>query len=1714
MAKSNQTSSSITRRTDSGLVNDISNYHLKDNSWTRARNAINNSSTGDLGQIGNEPSNRFCVNAPYNIIGTIHLFQDKWVVFSTNNQRSEIGLFEKDTCRYRTIVNDNCLGFNQTNLISGASRETSTCSWRIYFSDGLNPDRVLDIGNPQTWPEGNYLGNNQYATGNPSQPFQVWPGVAWEQDCTLTNNCNTCIDTNVLDCEKIRLAKLLTPICARIEKGDNAGVLLNGSYFVTTAYLIDGQKVTDYFIPSNVQPLFEHNNVAGSLTITFSDIDSENFDEFELVVVSIINQNTVAKKFGVYSTRTSEIVIDIIEASLPSVDIGLIPLVNPSYERSDLMADMGNYLLRVGPTSRLNFNYQPRANLIETKWVLTEYPVDYYRNGGNKTGYLRDETYVFFIRWVYNTGEKTNSYVIPGRPSRGTLDTGPTTYYRPLVDGTDVNDNARWIAENTAEVILPGVNEPTDDGGFIINRGWMGYSESSEIYPDNQPEIWNAEPGLNPPYVNIPVGNNYDLCGKNIRLHKFPDQTVEPLGRLNHFGESLILDQNNPLFKRQVIRILGVEFGNIYPPVDNNGAVIPGIIGYEILRGDRNANRTIIAKGVVNNMGQYAIDQNKIGYYANYPYNDINKDKFLSINKPTFNCPLFGTPSDNELQNPVPFSQRHLTFHSPETMFNNPFLSAKELKVYGELHGNVDGRFEKVKDHPKLKLISNRTFFLSLITGLGIASLKASGGRRVSTPQNHITGLAFAVPPTTEVLMAPARAAMLGTNTALNILNNVFLTTGQYLLDMVAPGTSAVITAATNTGITALANTPGVGYSSPIIQTEDGETSRLGLFAALAPTMLYYWSIGTDSALQLIRSFLRFREFALQYDSHCEYNSFVNFTGATKLYRNSIADGTYLDNNITNFDNGLINNLYRSRTVALKIDATPNPQQLNPPPTTEPQLPYPNSGSERTRILASEVPSLYDINFVFGSRLVNPDKESFNSNSYVYYTALKQRLQNQYGQLDRVRQIPVSSCTRIINQPITNQPVLNSGPLFNGDTYIGRYTEKNTFFYFFDWLNKQPDGFEYDYSTRRMLKLYPRFWLNSEKFETSDFIQSLSPANLITGGGITTPKNYYNLDGQFCSGIFSLSPGKFNLAVKYAWFYLFNSGIRDFYVESEINIDLRDWEDRPERRHYDPKRYTDVKALFDVDIIKSGNFMKYDYSLSHIKMYSNFISWSLLQPRNYDPQVAEFCYTYRPNRILYSLPQQLELTRDNWKVFLVNNYKDFRSRPTAIKKTDMNGAMFFFENESPVKYQGVDQLQTDLGVKITLGDGGLFSQPQQNIDNSERSIEYASCQSRLGVINTPFGIYWMSQDQGKIFTIGKGLKELSMKDIKWWLSTYLPSQLLKQFPDFELRDNPVLGIGCQITYDNDNNLIYFCKKDYSLKSSVEPRDVIYVGDNRFIINNLRFSLGDPDNRWKFYFDDASWTLSYDPKMDKWMSYHDWHPDLSISTKNTFLTIKNRNNQGGIWVHNDRCDDYCNYYGIYYPFEVELNFNSVQQVTTLRSIQYQLECYKYSENCFDRFHNLDYNFNQMVVYNSEQCSGILRLNIKPKNDLQELLRYPILNSVTGIIDVLFSKEENNYRVNQFWDITLDRGEFPNISIPGNFAERAIWQTSPDGYQRQLNPANISVGNPNFGKNALQRKKFRHYSNNVVLTRLAPPPGGTNPYKMMLIFNNSKNLISPR
>jgi hypothetical protein len=160
--------------------------------------------------------------------------------------------------------------------------------------------------------------------------------------------------------------------------------------------------------------------------------------------------------------------------------------------------------------------------------------------------------------------------------------------------------------------------------------------------------------------------------------------------------------------------------------------------------------------------------------------------------------------------------------------------------------------------------------------------------------------------------------------------------------------------------------------------------------------------------------------------------------------------------------------------------------------------------------------------------------------------------------------------------------------------------------------------------------------------------------------------------------------------------------------------------------------------------------------------------------------------------------------------------------------------------------------------------------------------------------------------------------------------------------------------------------------------------------------------------------------------------------------------------------------------------------------------------------------LDYNFDKAIMFNSEQVSGYLNLNIFPKNNVALSQEYPKVNGSS--VDILVSKEEQKYRFNQFWDVTKNRGEFPDGSgypptgplIPdttrllGNYEETQIWNTQANGYIQVLNPVNL-----NYNKDELQRKKFRHYNNFVKLIKDNPQD-----VNMILKFVNMKSLNSPR
>lgn len=1864
----NPTTRIINNTLSNGMNKDLDSLIVPEGTYTHARNAVNNSHSGQMVGLMTEPSNLNCLNLPYTIIGCIPLDNNEWAIFSTDNSNSEIGIFNESTTEYYKVVNDPCLNFNTNNLITGAFRSTYNCSRRIYWDDGLNPSRFLDLNDIPF----------RYTTIN-------------KDGCIIKNY------TNRLDCEKLRIVPHVSIPKLELSKSKSSGTLPNGTYQVAVAYTINQIKVTDYVMLSNLQTLFNHNGVGGALELSISNADTESFDEFELVIIYTSNGQTVAKRLGVYSTFQNVVYIESIDPTLPTVPLSAILLRSPAYEKSDAMYNVNNYLLRVGVYTKPHFNYQPQANKIEARWVSVRYPADYYKRGGNKVGYMRDENYVFFIRWVYNTGERSASYVIPGR--------APMDRDMDILDGVDTkieNESDlvpyRWRVENTAT--LESIEEELlDDGGVKIAEGKMGYYESTEIYPNDKPNIWG------------------ELCGKPIRLHKFPDNSLAP--QTNHFTDG-----------GEYIIVMGVKFLNITHPLDNDGNPIESIVGYEILRGTRDGHKSIIAKGLINNMRGYEIPNNGTvkGLYANYPYNDLSPDEFLTKSDKIIREGVKNNQEDKTEPLDI-YYKDILSFHSPETNFYKPFLSVDELKVYGDVFGMSEGIFEKVYKHPKFKLISRTVDLISDVLYIG-NNLQSFFGNKVASDLLTFTG--------TENL--PARINM-------------------------TPKERNTLVGALVGGVVGIWSE---GLGNAVADIIDGIAVSFdnSIDAAIAIAKV----ITKEQIVNVVYGLIPSVQYAWQYNSHGFYNAYLS----SEVHRYKLKDASYISSTIQNFGkNYRVNNLFRPNYVIINTE-------------DEVQDPYIIDNSRKLpsnipRLLFTPIELVKKTGIVYGPRsyygmtssypgselLIRETRELIESrylkNNAVIsgrYGALKVNLRAQYGQLDSVKQIPISS-EIFRTYPIVFQKY-KTGILFGGDIYINRYTEKNTFFFFHDWLFDQPDEYEYDYRTAINIP-YPRYWIDSNKIRFSD-LQNMG--------------KYRHLHALIEDGYY----------IKQGMFFISYNGVRDFFVESEINLAHRDWEEEDSKRHYDPYEFTDISTLFRSDVIKSNNYFKYDDSLSVSKTFNSYISWGEMLPRDFDPYISETCYRYYPKRILYSLPQELENKKDNWRNFLANNYKDMPGTITSIKPISKTGALIMMKDESPKMFLGVDQLQTDAGIKVTIGDGGLFNQPLQNIINTDANYKYGACQNKYSVTSTPYGIFYISQAQGKIFNYTDSLDDITRYGMKWWFSRYLPSELLKVFPDYKLYDNPVEGIGCQVLYDSTNEMLYFTKKDYKplhpdlkldpetnrfyfshgyyttkipgrkyytcppgytrddssgycskwlttnptmvettkvvpVKSSTwkgfgkdgmklyhringdgtglsyddpfgcfdgicwedfkdnpfwkgwgnltdsapeyqgpanrisiwiddgksnylsQPRDYLnkwfgydvpinVTADKTlyhvaiFSISGFRIkvdgvtkieSIGDrfelqfespADDLSNFlriypvplgkgehvirveglcqgpkagfgaeiyqntaseilfaqsyddlnvvfttrdkslvtipsetptcpegyeldytpsgypyckikvqsgleeivvpektvthelkeyveltdsrYFEDVSWTISYDPKIKKWISFHDWKPDLVLPAQNHFMTIK----KGSIWKHNQCWNSFCNFYGVDYPFDIEIPVTTMVE-STLRSVEYILEAYRYKDNGQDKQHLIDHNFDKAIVYNSEQISGLLRLHPTPKNDPASLLEYPKISKRFNAIDILYSNEENKYRFNQFFDITKQRGEFMT-------SRQAMFITKGNGYEFTINPKYI-----NYIKAPVEHKKFRHNNIRIFLRK-------TKPGDVQLTFKlfNAKTQISPR
>ena len=1016
-----------------GIINDINDLFQNEDNFLRARNASLISPVGDEYSLSNELSNKLVAKAPYTIIGTVFINNGEWAIFSTDDNNCEIGIFNEATLEYTPYVNSKDLNFKKSNLIKGVGRIKRYCHRMVYWDDDLNPSRYMDFDDLK-W-KGKWSNDDCKA-------FIKDVDVKYEhQD---KNNPNP--ELSVLDVNKILLSPSTNKgLSFELNKGTVEGELVNGTYVVYGYYSQGGaaNPITNFYSLSNPQPIFSHNNVSGSLDVIVKDVDKE-FEEFTLGICIYEQMNTSFYVIGSYSTSIEKISITHIDQRSGQFPFQSVFKKLSFPEKSAGIYNVSKYLLRIKPTEHQDFNYQPLANQIKTYWVDVEYPQDYYKNGGHNVGYMRDEVYSFFIRWVYNTGDKSHSYHIPGR----SIGMGP---------------EASKVTNDVSKKIK---GKKLSDGGIVRNVGIMQYWESKEKYDDKKPEVWG------------------DLCGKNIRHHKMPSTEVS-----KHFGYSDGYISGSPK-----IYVLGVHFENILPPTQKvknekgewEDKVIENIVGYEILRGSREGNKSVIAKGIINNMRTYksktAIgEDDKTIYYQNYPYNSTQTDRFIThkmlqhaneIRKYEDNYEGYlkqeNGKNEEPYKNNIYISKDTFSFHSPDTLYSQEemtsaqYLSAKALKLYGEVSGNVDQlEFFEPKGTPKQKLMHAPALISAIVLGLGNALLKMDGRKNVSVTASNIdsgttTQGVGAVEITTGQGSAQQflqNAGAIATEAARKawqkLKENLSVTTKASGRDFDQIISDAEVSMGLTTGALS-------GKSATITaQTESSAWKNIpGMFRTITgiPLFITSWGEGIEEVLNTIYAFGKYRNFTLQQTSHGLYDTFSPLKkGMNSVY--NIEDKTYLmSSNMRLKDGSIINNTNRPKSVAVKLDG---------------MVPF-TKNADDSQVLWSDY---------------QKQGIQHKTNISSYYAGLYQEQPSQYGQLQSVQQIPVSFRTTPINE---NEPVF-----FGGDTFVSRYTEKNTMFFFTDWLAGQPDGTEFNYSDYQAVS-HPRFWMNTGKYDISVIVDSLA----------------------------------------------------------------------------------------------------------------------------------------------------------------------------------------------------------------------------------------------------------------------------------------------------------------------------------------------------------------------------------------------------------------------------------------------------------------------------------------------------------------------------------------------------------------------------------------------------------------------------------------------
>tara|TARA_X000001382_G_scaffold32166_1_gene21031 strand:+ start:2698 stop:8964 length:6267 start_codon:yes stop_codon:yes gene_type:complete len=501
-------------------------------------------------------------------------------------------------------------------------------------------------------------------------------------------------------------------------------------------------------------------------------------------------------------------------------------------------------------------------------------------------------------------------------------------------------------------------------------------------------------------------------------------------------------------------------------------------------------------------------------------------------------------------------------------------------------------------------------------------------------------------------------------------------------------------------------------------------------------------------------------------------------------------------------------------------------------------------------------------------------------------------------------------------------------------------------------------------------------------------------------------------------------------------------------VESTDNINFRHVDNRKDS-YFPGTPAKDVLLLKNTTDGTDVDNMKYNEDYSSVNSIGSTVPLpiQISQPTSF------------PNRVIRSATSDDSTLLDNYRIFLALQFKDLpKNRGDLWKISVFNNLLYFHMEDSIFRTKGKQTMQMADQSEAFIGSGDLFAQPPEELKQTEAG--YGGTQSQFATTVGDFGYFYVDQRNASVHMIADQIYDISSVGLEKWFQTNLPYKL-KVFGKVNYPDNP-LSFGFTSVYDEIYQRVLLTKRELipsalflqGWQNFIDQNDTDPIGmiqyipanstgnangvsnaSDQFIIKlpdidpdpNFLGEAGEQDNPWTIlpvedepyrgngrnYFQRDGWTASYSPKLQSWISFHDYTPYLYTYTSSAlysfkqFPTMTSRGNvHSNIWKHNYTSTK-GTYYGRTYPSEIEIIHNENKFVNKLfynfcwitdRTSQAQDSNDDYggcpqcgiaggSDNAYP---DVDYTanllttkthgpgFDKFVLYNSHQASGVINI----------------------------------------------------------------------------------------------------------------------------------------